>query len=192
MTCIVGYIGDNGTIYMGADSAATGDCDLYIIKDSKVFIKGDMIIGVSGSVRTAKLVKYNFIIPKDIRDDVNEYFALDFIPELRVVLEDGGALKGEDGMESSDSWLLIGYKGRLFTIDSDFQVIETVKRYRAVGCGSDLALGCIYGLEDLMNAEMIVELSPESKIEMSLRASQAYNCHVKGPFCTLELGLVTP
>jgi len=43
----------------------------------------------------------------------------------------------DKGQEAGGTFL-VGYRGRLFRVDSDYQVGESVNNYCAVGCGADL------------------------------------------------------
>ena len=38
---------------------------------------------------------------------------------------------------------LVAYQGRLFSIQSDYQVCETNRGFHAIGCGADYALGSL-------------------------------------------------
>jgi ATP-dependent protease HslVU (ClpYQ) peptidase subunit len=186
MTCIVGLI-ENGIVYIGGDSAATDDSSIQTIKGSKVFKIGEFLFGVSGNPRMSDILRYNFEIPyREENQDILEYMHQYFIPDLKECLAENGALIKQDEIPSSDAWVLIGYHGRLFILESGFHVSESSLDYNAVGCGMDVALGCLYGLGNLMNAEILLKIRPEDKIELALRASAQFNCHVRKPFTILS------
>lgn len=187
MTCIVGLIED-GIIYMGGDSATCDGGSVQIINGSKVFKRDDFLFGISGSPRMADVLKYNFEIPfKEYKDQNDlEFLHKFFIPELRTALSVNGVLNNENEFLSSDSWVLIGYNCRLFLMDNRFHLGENRLKYNAVGSGACEALGCLYGLHDLMKAEWIKNLSPHEKIKLALRASEAFNCCVRGPFTIIS------
>ncbi len=141
---------------------------------------------MSGNPRMYGILKYNFDIPEDICPDPLEYFHKIFIPKFRECLSENGFLVVSDEVESVQTWTLIGYRGRIFELNSDFHIFETSLPYHAIGCGASEALGCLYGLNDLMDAELANPLRPESKIHLALRASEAFDCHVRRPFTIIS------
>jgi hypothetical protein len=191
MTCIVGLV-ENGIVYMGGDSAACDDSSLNIIRGSKVFKKGEFLFGISGNPRMSDILRYNFEIPYKLDDDqdILEYMHRYFIPDLKGCLSENGVLIKQDEIVSSDSWVMIGYQGRLFILQSYFHLSESLLNYNALGSGMDAALGCLYGVENLMNRAMgsawILKATPEEKLKLALRASEKFNCNVKGPFTILS------
>jgi len=186
MTCIVGLVED-GIVYIGGDSAACDDSSLQIIKDSKVFKKGDFIFGISGNPRMYDILKYNFEIPNRVESfDVLDYMYIDFIPELKKCLLENGALIKQDEVTSSSSWIMVGYNGRLFVIESQFHISESILNYNALGSGMDVALGCLYGLEDLMRGEWILKMSPKDRVMLALKTSEQFNCNVRRPFTIIS------
>lgn len=75
MTCIVGLVhGD--TVYMGADSAGVSGLDLRLRKDSKVFLRGEFVMGFTTSFRMGQLLQHKFV-PPQILDGVDPY---DYMP----------------------------------------------------------------------------------------------------------------
>jgi ATP-dependent protease HslVU (ClpYQ) peptidase subunit len=182
MTCIVGLV-ENGIVYIGGDSAATDDSSIQTIKGSKVFKIGEFLFGVSGNPRMSDVLRYIFNIPIPTYDeqDALEYMHQCFIPDLKECLSDHGVLIRQDEIVSSDAWVLIGYQGRLFILESSFHISESALDYNAVGCGMDVALGCMYGLMD-----QNPEISASGKINIALRASAQFNCHVRKPFTILS------
>jgi hypothetical protein len=122
MTCIVGIVGDDGTIYMGADSNVSVTSGFQNnSKDGKMFVKHGFIYGFSGSPRMLQIVKYDFIPPEHPREmNTVEYMCSLWIPTLRRCFERGGFLEISNNVESADGTFLVGYKGKLFCMYSDF------------------------------------------------------------------------
>lgn len=148
MTCIIGHVDKlNNKVYIAGDSAATYGATVTIRKDPKVFKNGDFVIGCTTSFRMAQLLQFSFI-PPPIRDkEIFEYMCTDFINEIRNCFNKGGFMqKGSDGDEIGGCFL-VGYKDRLFEIDSDYQVAENLDGIATAGCGYDVALGALYGNE---------------------------------------------
>jgi ATP-dependent protease HslVU (ClpYQ) peptidase subunit len=185
MTCIVGLT-ENGIIYMGGDSASCVDCSIQIIKSPKVFKKGDLLLGVSGSPRLQDVLKYNFDFPEDVTLEPLEYLNRDFVPSLRECLSENGVLGVENEIESSESWILVGYKERLFIIEANFHVAESNKSYDAVGCGASEAMGALHALESIDEICDTSWLTPSLKIKIALETSAEFNCHVRGPFVAID------
>jgi hypothetical protein len=186
MTCIVGLI-ENGIVYMGGDSADCDDSSLNIIKGSKVFKKEEFLFGISGNPRMSDILRYNFEIPyKNDDQDILEYMHRYFIPKLKESLIENGVLIKQNEAISSDSWVMIGYQGRLFILKPHFHLSESLLNYDALGSGMDAALGCLYGMESLMNNEWILKLDPQTRLTLALRASERFNCNVKRPFTILS------
>jgi hypothetical protein len=102
----------------------------------------------------------------------------DFVDGLRECFKRGGYSKISDNEENGGTFL-VGHKGRLFTIDSDFQVGEQVEDYAAVGCGDDIALGSMYST---------IGKPVEERIRTALQAAEAFSTGVRGPFNILKLG----
>lgn len=176
MTCIVGLV-DNGSVYMGADSAGADGYDILSTKLPKVFILGEFMIGFTSSFRMGQLIQYMLQIPSrpdDITDE--EYIIRYIIEDVRKCLMGGGYTKKSDNRELSGSWLC-GYNGRLYRVGPEFQIIENILGYDAIGCGGTIALGALYAGEG----------TPHDKILCALSAAQELSAGVRSPFTILTL-----
>lgn len=177
MTCIVGFIDDNKDVYMGADSAGTSDNGrITSRKDKKIFLKDDFVIGFTTSFRMGQLLQYKLEIPKQKENqDTFEYMVTDFVEAVREKLKDGGFASKEKDKEEGGVFL-VGYRGRLFTIFSDYQVAESIVPYASVGSGSSYALGALYALQKEYLGK------PWGKIMIALQAAAANCSSVDKPF----------
>lgn len=176
MTCIVG-LQKNGTVWMGGDSAGTnGSLNQTIRADKKVFIRGDFIFGFSGSFRTGDLLKHSLQLPEQTPEQTDLQFMVnDFVNAIRKCLEaENKHLKGDDKLYP---YFLVGYKGNLYTIQSDYQVAQSLDGFDSVGSGSDIAKGSMY-----VNKKK----SPRARILEALEASAKHNAAVRGPFTILS------
>lgn len=178
MTCVIGLL-DKGNVYMGGDSAwVTPRYDVQIRADEKVFKNGDFIFGFTTSFRMGQLLRYSFIPPKyDTDMDIYKYMVSIFVEAVRECFKNGGYTTINNNEESGGTFL-VGYKGRLFGIDDDFQVSEQTCGYDAVGCGWAIALGSLYSTSDM---------SPEKRVLQALKASEQFSSGVKGPFHIIKL-----
>lgn len=176
MTCIVA-IEHNGKVYMGGDSAAVSGRDTRIIDSKKVFKLGPFLIGYTDSFRMGQLLQYNLVVEEQeylhIEDD-EEYLIKVFIPAVRKCLKDGGYAEINNNIESGGSFLL-GYKGKVYIIQSDFLLLRYKNVYSAIGCGDRYALGCLatnYFRED----------EPEERIIQALEVAGEFSNGVAPPY----------
>lgn len=145
MTCIIGW-GDGDRVLIGGDSAGVSGYDITIMNNPKVFKLGSYVIGFTTSFRMGQLLQYNFTPPEhpEGQDDI-EHLVKNFIPALRSCLKEHGFSK-IDNNEESGGRFIVGYKGRIYTIESDFMVGIPSKGYDSVGCGYNVALGAMDAL----------------------------------------------
>lgn len=141
MTCIVGLV-HKGKAYLGADSQCLNGWHKVKNPNPKIFRKGELIIGSSGSQRVSDIVEHNLDLERDNGKEPIKYIAGGFVPALRACLSEHGALIKKD-TEEMDGVLLIGYKGKLFIIGEDFTISE-VGPYEAIGSGGKYVYGYLY------------------------------------------------
>lgn len=179
MTCIAGLVYEN-KVYIGADSAGVCNYSITPRKDPKVFINNNLIIGFTSSFRMGQLLKWSFI-PPPVKEgqDVDSYMNKDFIDTVRGCFKHGGYAQRHNEQEQGGSFL-VGFKGRLFSIDSDYQVGESLLSYDAVGCGADIALGALHATDKL-------SILPEERIRKALEAAECFSAGVRSPFTILSL-----
>lgn len=175
MTCVIGLI-HNGDVYIGADSAGTAGLSRTIRLDEKVFGNGPFIIGGTTSFRMLQLLRYKFSPPaQTIHQNDMEYMVSSFIDACRNCFAVNGF---GDKDATSGGTFLVGYKSKLYCIQSDYQVGVSQGNFDAVGCGADLALGAMYASEGL---------APDKRIEMALSAAAFFNAGVAAPYNILCL-----
>ena len=179
MTCIVGLI-DDGHVYIGGDSAGVAGLDIYRRKDEKVFkIRNEFIMGFTTSFRMGQLLRYSFE-PTKIHQDTGifEYMVTEFVEEVRKSFKRGGFLEKDKETESGGTFL-VGFKGRLFRIEGDFQVGEVHHSFEACGCGQGFALGAMFSNGHIKD--------PEKRIINALEAAQEFSAGVREPFIVEKL-----
>jgi hypothetical protein len=180
MTAIVGLVKD-GIVYIGGDSATVSSTRLtsYPVKDDKVFINGKFIFGFTTSWRMGQLLQYSFKPPKKPKGmSVKEYMHTRFIDAVRTCFKDGGFAEIDNNVEDGGSFL-VGYKGELFEIHDDFQLMSPAQEYAAVGCGDLLCMGSLHSTSHIME--------PEQRITMALSAAAHFSGGVKPPFTIKKL-----
>ncbi|TAL42992.1 MAG: hypothetical protein EPN91_07260 [Salinibacterium sp.] len=177
MTAIAGIV-HKGTVYIGGDSAGVDSgLSLVVRADAKVFVNGPMVLGFTSSFRMGQLLRYAFTPPPcPKRADVHRYMVTDFIDAVRKTLKKGGYAKIENKVEEGGTFL-VGFRGRLFEINGDFQVGEGVDPYGAVGIGRDLVLGALFASEGR---------APEERIHTALAAAERFGAAVRAPFTVVK------
>lgn len=180
MTCIVGLV-EKDAVYIGGDSAGVSGSDIKVRKDSKVFIVDNrFIIGFTSSFRMGQLLRFSLEPPlqgRGVRD--YEYLCTDFINAVRKCFVAGGHMGKEEEREEGGNFL-VGYRGVLYEIGSDFQVAINEKPYCSVGCGEDYAHGSLFATANL-------NLGPEERINRALEAAVYFSTSVRPPFVILKL-----
>lgn len=176
MTCIVGVV-ENGKVWIGGDSAGVGGHISTLRADPKVFRRGDFVMGFTTSFRMGQLLAHVFE-PPELRSgqDVYAYMVRDFVPALRQCFSDGGyAGRSSEGRDQGGAFL-VAICGRLFCVEPDYQVGESLNGYDACGSGAQLALGALHAGR---------ALKPEARIVAALEAAQHFNITVRAPFIVL-------
>jgi ATP-dependent protease HslVU (ClpYQ) peptidase subunit len=176
MTCIVGIRSSQG-VSIGGDSATTNESGLQtILASSKVFFiqnkETRMLLGCTTSCRMMQLLQYELHLPPYEGRDVVEYLVTRFVNAVRDCLKQGGFARKEDEREEGGNFL-IGFQGRLFEMQSDYQISEPTNGYEAVGSGAKFALGALF---------VTPHLEPEARIEQALQAATYHNAYVRPPF----------
>lgn len=189
MTAIVGLV-DDGEVWMGADSAGVAGLSLVVRKDPKVFISGPFIVGFTSSFRMGQILRFGesgqrLDDAKFVRDlqsitDPWEAMVSEVVPWLRKAFKSAGYAETENGKEWGGTFL-IGYRGRLFQVEGDFQVGESSHGFDAVGCGQEMALGSLH------TSRFKPDWGPQQRVRTALEAAQEFSAGVRGPFTILKL-----
>jgi ATP-dependent protease HslVU (ClpYQ) peptidase subunit len=185
MTAIVGFV-DGDKVIMGADSAAMdGRYGQYDMADEKIFKNEEFLIGITGSPRAANLLRYKFKPPYHKPEtDTYEYMCTEFIDAVRKLYKENGFMFLEDGQEFAYGSVMVAYRGKLFVIHSDYQVMLYKYPYASIGCGDFMALGSLYSTEGK---------DPIERVLTALKAADQFSAGVRGPFIIkrLEGGEIT-
>ncbi len=178
MTCIVAIIeqkeNNRHRVTMAGDSAGENGWLSVHRLDPKVFQNGEFLIGFTSSFRMGQLLRYAFK-PPEIKGDLVEYMVVDFVNAVRQSFKDGGYASKKDEVEAGGEFL-IAIHGRLFKIQSDYNVGENTDGFDAIGGGAQIALGTLFVLKDTNY------FSTEEKLTMALNAAEHFNNGVRRPF----------
>jgi len=174
MTCIIGII-DKEDIYFGSDSAGVDPYyNLIKLKEPKIFCNGPFVFGYTTSFRMGQILQYSFIPPKitgRISDD--KYIKTTFINSIKSTLKKHGFALLLNNKEEGGTFLL-SYKNRIFKIESDYSVLESVSGFDACGCGQQIALGSLYSTSGEKNIS--------KRILTALKAANEFSSGVCPPY----------
>jgi len=180
MTCIVGIVNGSNVIIGGDRRGVGSDFSKDERIDKKVFKKGEFVFGFTSSYRMGQLIRYKLSLPTILEgQDVMEYMVVNVVDSIRKVLNDGGYTEVKNNVEQGGH-LLVGFRGRLFHIQSDFQVSESITKYDSTGCGEYYALGAMKTLIDLGYSD------PINILESGLKAAHYFSAGVGGDFDFVE------
>jgi len=172
MTCVVGMV-QRGTVYIGVDSAAVQGWTRRRSGVAKVFRRGPFLMGYTTSFRMGQLLEHHLEAPaQDPAQADMAFMVTQFIERVRALLKEKGFTKIESNTEKGGQFL-VGYRGHLYTIESDFQVAQQADGYDAVGSGAEFALGAMMAL---------AALPPTRRIRKALEIAAHFNMGVCAPF----------
>lgn len=178
MTCIAALVHE-GRVYMGADSAASSGDIYHLCTFPKTFALGPFVLGFTWSFRMGQVLRYSFKPPTYEGEDLTEYMVSRFVSEWRSCTKKAGAIsKDTNGMDAGGE-LLVGFRGALFVVQSDFSVLQRLRPYAAIGSGQPWAEASLFTTADM-------QLDPRVRIRFALLAAQAHSVSVKEPFLFLE------
>ena len=80
--------------------------------------------------------------------------------------------------------LLVGYAGKLFIVEDDYQVSEVGDGYAAIGSGDNVAKGALY-LAKVISKNL--ETDKAEDVELALKAAEHHNATVRRPFVIKKL-----
>lgn len=186
MTCIVGLQTEAG-VWIGGDSVGVAGYRAQPRADPKVFINGDLLVGYTGSFRMGQLLRFRLDAPKHHQGiDDYEWLATEFIDTVRQCFTDFG-WQGKEENRDEGGTFLIGYNGKLYSVDADYQVGIPALGYTACGAGDEIALGALYASDPTITAAAGKETpTPEARVALALRAAVAFSTVVREPFTILH------
>lgn len=173
MTCIVGVISD-GKVYMGSDSAVATGWEVRPLAESKLFRLGKMVFGTSGDMRVAQVVKHGLVLEAQPEDNDDMAYMVNVVAEcIRELLKARGISTVNNNKEGNETEFLVGYRGHLYEINTNYQVTEYSEGFNAIGCGQDYALGALY---------IAFDTDPEDRVSLALQAADHFSGGVCQPF----------
>ncbi len=176
MSVAVGLVED-GKVWIGTDSALADASSCTPHLNTKLFKKGEVLIGMTGCARSFDVIAHMFRAPAHTAHmSVDRYMRAAFVPELRQSTIDLKYSEDhKEGVNGHDFRVLVGYQGRLFQINGWFAVLETSYGFDSIGSGSLFSLGVLH---DLRNSDW----GASNQIRRAMEAAEFFDPYVKRPF----------
>ncbi len=175
MTVIVGVVRPN-TVWLGGDRAATngGDLSRTILKEPKVFVKRDVGLGFCGTPKALNAVEHVIDFPEHVEGTDKSYLIGTLVPAIKEGLKrlDCTVEDPKHGTCFQGS-MLVAYRGCLYEMQGNFQLIESQCGFAAIGSGGKDALG-------YMRSNELV--TPQSYLRGALEAAAEFNAGCAPPF----------
>jgi ATP-dependent protease HslVU (ClpYQ) peptidase subunit len=165
MTIIIGYK-EKDKVTIAGDTRGTKGHQIIHRVDGKTFTVHGISYGFTSSYRMGQILKYHMpeVYAKDRSEDTFKYVVNSLVPTFKQILFDSGFNGDYDSHNEVGGVFLIALDGKLFCIESDFQVVEPLEDYYAVGCGDEFALGSLY------------QTSKDTKTDVKAKITEALNC----------------
>ena len=167
MTAVIG-IREKNKVYLGCDSAFSNNVCIYMSSMNKVFKNSGYLIGYSGSLKHGEIIKH-LKLPKCNDLNIDRFMVNDLMPFIARNLPKSNSVE-----------LLIGFKGRLFHMQSDMSVISHAENFDAIGVGSQYSIGALYALRK-------TNLLSKQKIRIALEITERFCPSVRRPFKILSI-----
>lgn len=180
MTCIVGW-SENNKVTLSCDSRGSNGHKYVTRKDSKIFEVGDFVFGFTSSYRMGQIIKYHFNPPtrkEGVSDE--QYLHVDILEHIIKILTDRGYNRVNNN-EVTGGFFIIGWHGKLYEVECDYQIAQFHTKYAAVGCGEDYAKSCLWTLEQTKS-----KLSVKERLEMAIRCAASQNSGVDDNILFIE------
>jgi 20S proteasome alpha/beta subunit len=183
MTCVVAIEEPHGRVVLGADSATAGGSTVRRASTPKVFVTHGIGYACAGSWRLINILRYDFVPPDHPPGmDPDEYMVVRWVNDMRARLSALGVMRAEHEEETTGGGVaLIGYRGRAYHFDTDFQITRALDGHMAHGSGRDYALGSL-------DTTARLGIAAERRARLALTAAAELNWAVREPFTVLTVG----
>lgn len=175
MTAIVGLERD-GEVWIGGDSLVVAGDIRVTDSQHKVWRNGPYVFGEYGDARATAIIRHECKPPDPPGRNIDAFMATTFATSLRNVLDANGVDYKD---ENADFGVLVGFRGRLYDVDSSFYATRSAKGYFAAGTGGSVALGVLHALYSS-------GLSAHQLIEAALEAAEEWCPGVRRPWTIIS------
>lgn len=177
MTAIAA-VAHKGDVWMGGDSCGSDGWRSAVRADEKVFLVGPMVMGFTSSFRMGQLLRYSLTVPEQPAGSTDaQFMSTAFVDAVRKCLKDGGFARKENETETGGDFL-VGYRGVIYHVQSDYSVSVTLDQEGAVGSGYLVCLGALFANRGR---------PPKERIRQVLAAAAHHAVGVRPPFTILRL-----
>ena len=146
MTLILGVVTPQYS-FIAADTLAFSAEHSYKAQ-AKVFQRGDLLLGTSGSYNISNCIEYNFILPRrQAKDTDNDYIFKRVYNNIYKALKAFDLVTLEEGEPFIAGDVLLVYKGSLYTIQSNCALLKVQDSVLALGSGGQFAIGAYKALQ---------------------------------------------
>lgn len=170
MTCVAGVVGKDGRVWLMSDSAASNNGGLWLMRDSKVWTHGELALGMAGSFRGRDILQSKMSLP-EVPPGINaeHWLRTVFVDEVRKLFKDNGfETSTSHGQQTTQTYLLVGLRARLFIMRDDFGLGEEILDWTAIGSGAAEAAGSLF------TSSRFIE-DPLERLTEALKAATLYN-----------------
>lgn len=181
MTCIVGCTFKN-KVYLGADSFS-GNVGFKTTETTpKLFKNGCLLFGVAGSWRLNQILSTEFSFQKKKPSNPKK-FLIELMPEIQDAIESIRTTQDDEVMVD----MLVGCSGRLFHVQNDLAITETIEGYNCAGMGHDMAMSQMKILSKMRSIKKQTEFLPKDMLRLALEAVEESCPIVSSPFHFMEI-----
>lgn len=177
MTCIIGYIDENGVGHMAGDTAGTAVSQHYRTDNvhAKVFNNNGMLIGYTSSFRMGQILEHSFIPPEHVTGLSDyQYMVKCVVPAIRKAFVDESFMGKEE--KHGGSFLII-YNSKLFVVQEDFAVFERPNNFDSCGSGF---IASNTAFETMQEFGLVTHLGVREALVKSIEITARTNITVSG------------
>ena len=145
MTVIVAARTATGVV-MAADSQTTAGWEKIQADRTKLWVAGQYLIGASGDVRTAQVIRHHMTWPKyrpDEHGDLEAFMVKEIVPAMRRAVDGAGVVESKNGYETVPVSLLVAWGDNIAEISGNYCALMPVSGRYAIGSGYAEALGSL-------------------------------------------------
>lgn len=144
MTCIAALVDEKGVGHIACDSFSSYG---HLYKNSKIFKKGNMLIGYTSSYRMGQLLEHSLNIPERKDDQsIENYMYVDFVNAVRELLKNNGQMLVDRNIETIGFFLIVT-EGLIFKMQDDLALLEAADGFDACGSGEAYARAALHLLK---------------------------------------------
>lgn len=133
----------------------------------KIFQSGEVTIGISGDVRAADILRYQWKAPNVGKLLIEEYLGKKLIPSMINAFNensyDWNNNTGKDKDDKPTFGYLVAVRGQVFEIGNDMDIGHKINGLYAAGTGCDFALGCLHSIDFKFYKYLITSITAAEK-----------------------------